>query len=94
MLKGFRRKVAIALAVFTAAALANCARDGTPALGTTKASLANPASEHCVKSGGRLEIRKDKAGNEYGVCLMPDGRVCEEWALFRDNKCVTPAKPD
>lgn len=52
--------------------------------------LANPASTNCVKQGGRLEIRKDATGGQYGVCLFPDGRVCEEWALFRDKSCVAP----
>ena len=31
-------------------------------------------------------------GGTYGVCLFADGRQCEEWALFRDKKCVLPAK--
>ena len=35
-------------------------------------------------------VRKDKAGNEYGFCRLPNGRLCEEWALFRDNKCIGP----
>jgi len=52
--------------------------------------MANPASAHCGEVGGRLTIRKDKAGNEYGFCRLPNGRLCEEWALFRDNKCVGP----
>lgn len=52
--------------------------------------MANPASVHCGEIGGRLVIRKDKAGNEYGFCGLPNGRLCEEWALFRDNKCVGP----
>jgi putative hemolysin len=52
--------------------------------------MANPASVHCGEIGGRLVIRKDKAGNEYGFCRLPKGRLCEEWALFRDNKCVGP----
>lgn len=52
--------------------------------------VANPASVHCGEIGGRLVIRKDKAGNEYGFCRLPNGRLCEEWALFRDNKCVGP----
>ncbi|AZV20677.1 MULTISPECIES: DUF333 domain-containing protein [unclassified Mesorhizobium] len=52
--------------------------------------MANPASVHCVDIGGRLVIRKDKAGNEYGFCGLPNGRLCEEWALFRDNKCIGP----
>ncbi|TJV40308.1 MAG: DUF333 domain-containing protein [Mesorhizobium sp.] len=52
--------------------------------------MTNPASVHCGEIGGRLTIRKDKAGNEYGFCRLPNGRLCEEWALFRDNKCVGP----
>jgi putative hemolysin len=52
--------------------------------------MANPASVHCGEIGGRLVIRKDKAGNEYGFCRLPKGRLCEEWALFRDNKCIGP----
>ncbi|TGQ71544.1 MAG: DUF333 domain-containing protein [Mesorhizobium sp.] len=50
--------------------------------------MANPASVHSGAIGGRLVVRKDKAGNEYGICRLPNGRLCEEWALFRDNKCV------
>ncbi|TIS81998.1 MAG: DUF333 domain-containing protein [Mesorhizobium sp.] len=53
-------------------------------------AMANPASVHCGAIGGRFVVRKDKAGNEYGFCRLPNGRLCEEWALFRDNKCVGP----
>ncbi|TPI31976.1 DUF333 domain-containing protein [Mesorhizobium sp. B3-2-1] len=52
--------------------------------------MANPASLHCSAVGGRFVVRKDKAGNEYGFCRLPNGRLCEEWALFRHNKCVGP----
>ncbi|MEI9421078.1 DUF333 domain-containing protein [Mesorhizobium sp. Cs1299R1N1] len=54
--------------------------------------MANPASVHCGAIGGRFVVRKDKAGSEYGFCRLPNGRLCEEWALFRvrDNKCVGP----
>lgn len=45
-------------------------------------NLANPASENCIKKGGKIEIRKNKIG-EYGVCFFEDNRQCEEWALFR-----------
>ena len=44
--------------------------------------MANPASVHCVKAGGRVEIRKE-AGGEAGYCHLPDGRVIEEWKFFR-----------
>lgn len=52
--------------------------------------MANPASVHCGAIGGRFVVRKDKAGNAFGFCRLPNGRLCEEWALFRDNKCVGP----
>ncbi|MFJ5445595.1 DUF333 domain-containing protein [Methylobacillus methanolivorans] len=45
-------------------------------------AIANPASEHCVKQGGKLEIVRDEAG-EKGMCHLPDGTVVEEWELFR-----------
>ncbi|PWK72676.1 hypothetical protein C8K44_105117 [Aminobacter sp. AP02] len=52
--------------------------------------MANPASVYCGNIGGRSEITKDSAGNAVGYCHQPDGRVCEEWALFRDKQCVAP----
>ncbi|MFC5740400.1 DUF333 domain-containing protein [Dyella tabacisoli] len=55
--------------------------------------MANPASVSCIKKGGKLDIRKDAAGNEDGVCVFPDGKECQEWPLFRDNQCIAPPKP-
>lgn len=52
--------------------------------------LANPASVNCAKQGGRTDIRTNSKGDQYGVCTFPDGRVCEEWALLRDQSCVAP----
>lgn len=52
--------------------------------------IANPASTNCVQLGGVLDIRADASGAEAGYCRMPDGRECEEWALFRDGSCVNP----
>lgn len=54
-----------------------------------KVAIANPASVHCEKLGGTLEIRTE-AGGQVGYCKLPDGRICEEWALMRDNKCEPP----
>ncbi len=45
--------------------------------------IANPASVYCINNGGKLEIREDAEGNQYGVCLFSDGIECEEWAYFR-----------
>ena len=56
---------------------------------TTAASagMANPASVACVNAGGKLEIKKDATGGEYGMCTFANGTSCEEWALFRNEGC-------
>jgi putative hemolysin len=55
-------------------------------------ALANPASVFCVQSGGKSEIRKGPRG-QYGVCRLPDGRVVEEWAYFREMKGKGGVRP-
>lgn len=47
------------------------------------AGLANPASVYCVDQGGKLEIKTDEQGGQYGVCVFADGSECEEWAYYR-----------
>ena len=47
------------------------------------ANLANPASENCVTQGGTVSIQKNSDGSEYGLCIFPDGKQCEEWAMLR-----------
>ncbi len=48
--------------------------------------MANPASVACVDGGGTLRIYDTPEG-QIGMCSTRDGRVCEEWSLFRDDKC-------
>jgi len=48
----------------------------------TNSQIANPASTNCIEQNGSLEIIDTNEG-QIGVCTLPDGRVCEEWALFR-----------
>ncbi|MBN2881253.1 DUF333 domain-containing protein [Candidatus Woesearchaeota archaeon] len=57
---------------------------------TQNTQIANPASQNCKALGGTLEILENENG-QYGVCTLPDGRVCEEWALYR-NECEEPLK--
>lgn len=52
-----------------------------------KPEITNPASVNCVKKGGTVEIKENIDGSQYGVCKFEDGRECEEWTLFTDNKC-------
>ncbi len=49
---------------------------------TDSAKIANPASDNCKKLGGTLEIKDEMAG-QVGYCTLPNGKVCEEWALLR-----------
>lgn len=65
----------------------------TPAPATTPASgMANPAAVYCTQQAGtRYEIRTNSTdGSQYGVCILPDGTVCDEWAYFR-HECPAPA---
>ncbi|NHO32185.1 putative hemolysin [Acetobacter fallax] len=53
--------------------------DGAP---PHRIGMPNPASAYCIKVGGTLEIRKEADGSR-GYCHLPDGRVIEEWTLYR-----------
>lgn len=54
-------------------------------------ALPNPASVNCVEKGNKLEIREG-TGGQYGVCIFPDGKECEEWAYFR-GECTHEQEP-
>jgi putative hemolysin len=45
-------------------------------------TLANPASAHCEKQGGTVEMRQDRFGT-YGVCILQNGTECDEWSYYR-----------
>lgn len=47
-----------------------------------RAALANPASVNCIHNGGTLQIVQTAEG-QAGLCKLPNGRQCEEWALLR-----------
>lgn len=79
--KLFLRSIsAVALGSFLLIVLVSC---GGALKNEKTARIANPASVHCVESGGSLIIQKREGGGEYGICVFPGGRQCEEWALFR-----------
>ena len=73
------------LAALTAAlgmALVGCAAPAPQVPEPRPVTLANPAAVACVQAGGRLEIERIPAG-ERGICLLPGGLRCDEWAWFR-----------
>jgi hypothetical protein len=40
---------------------------------------------HCEQNGGKLELRTDASGGVAGVCILPDGSECDEWAYYRQE---------
>ncbi|NIE98496.1 DUF333 domain-containing protein [Pantoea sp. Acro-805] len=73
----------IALIAFIPLLLASCAsHDETP----HSIGMANPASVHCLKMGGKLDIVRGTDG-DAGYCTLPGGERIEEWSLYRrDNR--------
>ncbi|MBU0654278.1 MAG: DUF333 domain-containing protein [Gammaproteobacteria bacterium] len=51
------------------------------------ARAANPASMNCIQQKGTLQIERNAQG-EIAYCLLPSGKRCEEWDMFRGN-CPT-----
>lgn len=54
---------------------------------TEQVGMANPAAIYCGEQGGELEIRDAELG-QFGYCHLPDGRVIEEWELYRADHPV------
>ena len=73
-------------AVALALALASCACSPSDKPHVPVAEMANPASVNCINAGGKLTLKRTPQG-EFGMCQLPSGKVCEEWALFR-GECV------
>jgi putative hemolysin len=102
----FGKYLAIAALVCIAIVVGSCmavptSAPSTPVAATTSApavGMANPASVFCKEQGGQLRVVKDAKGNEYGMCIFPDGSQCEEWAFYR-KECkpgqplATPSSP-
>lgn len=65
-----------------ALALASCG-DGNEDDNGPDSGLANPASVFCEEQGGNVEIVTDPAGNQGGICRLPDGTEIEEWEYYR-----------
>jgi putative hemolysin len=79
-----RRTSMLAAAMVTLSlVLTACGSNNNEESTATTAALANPASAYCDKQGGSVENDKDAAGNEVGVCVLPDGTRVEEWAYYR-----------
>jgi uncharacterized protein len=78
-----RRAVVAVLVVVIVIVVAACGDDGTDE--PDGAQIPNPASEYCIDQGGELEIVTGEDGSQVGMCTLPDGRVVEEWDLYRSE---------
>lgn len=70
---------------FLLSSLTACATPQNNVADMPKLGMANPASEYCVKQGGKLEIKNEQNG-QVGYCHLANGQVIEEWKLFRTDQ--------
>jgi uncharacterized protein len=70
-------------------ALTACAAPQTQAASEPAATdmrqvgMPNPASVYCTQNGNKSEIYTAADGSQNGICVFPDGSVCDEWAYYR-----------
>lgn len=53
-------------------------------------AAANPASQLCERYRGDLVPVADYYGNQYNLCILPDGYIIEEWTLLRMRQNSSP----
>lgn len=84
------RKHVIMLAATLGTVLAGCSQQSQEKH-VSQVGMANPASVHCGKLGGKVLIEKVRQGAEKGICHLPDGTRIDEWELFRRDQAQKPS---
>jgi uncharacterized protein len=80
--------ISILALCFATLLIIGCASQQKPLAGTgNPVAIANPASIKCEQDGGADKILYGSDGSQYGLCLFPDGSVCDEWAYYR-GECL------
>lgn len=59
------------------------AADPAPPHAAKPVGLPNPATVACIRAGGGAFTERAADGSERGLCRLPDGQVCDQWAFFR-----------
>ncbi|MFZ9505828.1 MAG: DUF333 domain-containing protein [Burkholderiaceae bacterium] len=59
------------------------AADRAPQHAAKPVGLANPATVACIRAGGVAFTERAADGSERGLCRLPAGQVCDQWAFFR-----------
>lgn len=71
--------------------LAACSSQPEPPQQATSANIhsritmSELAAQNCSRAGGRLALARQLDGNSVGMCQLPNGKQCEEWALARGS---------
>jgi hypothetical protein len=76
---GRERGLATLILLLTLPVVVSCGDDGGGP------QLPNPASVFCEEQGGHVDIERDQAGNERGVCVFDDGSRVDEWQYYREQ---------
>jgi putative hemolysin len=71
---------------------ASCNPNQTRTSPSPEPNMPNPASVHCEQNGGKVNLRQDTSGGVVGICVLPDGSECDEWAYFR-GECKPGGAP-
>lgn len=54
---------------------------GSPVTDIPDSGMPNPASVYFEQQWNKPEIQTTADGSQSGVCIFPDGSVCDEWAV-------------
>ena len=83
---GATRLITLLAALLTGCAAAPAsppAADRAPPHAAKPVGLANPATVACIRAGGSAFTERAADGSERGLCRLPDGQVCDQWAIYR-----------
>lgn len=73
------------MGIVMALTLGACAAPPAPAPSAQPKSAAlSPASMNCIQNRGTLKTEHKPEG-DVTYCLLPGGKRCEEWDMFRGN---------
>ena len=78
--------IALLFTLLSGCASQSAAPTTTP-INPVAARKASPATLNCLQNHGEIEIHQTPDG-ERADCLLPSGKRCDEWEMFRGN-CPT-----
>ncbi|KJG11753.1 hemolysin [Photobacterium kishitanii] len=77
-----KKQLVVTTLVVSSLTLIGCSQDEKPI--SESVSKANPASVYCADQGGKVVMKQEEKGT-VGYCHLSNGKVVEEWILYREN---------